>query len=99
MICGLDIRVTCSVQHALALGWKNDNISWVYSIVPRNISALLSEYEAAVRYGLFSQAAQTNDNNLYHCSVMTQPVVNFGSVLTKSDAESPTIALFTLAWE
>jgi hypothetical protein len=63
------------------------------------MSALLSEYEAAVRFGLFSQAAQKNDNNLYHCSLLTQSVVNFGSVLTTGDAEFPRVALFTLAWE
>ena len=99
MIRGFDLRVTCSIQHALALGWKQDNVSRVRSIVPRSISALLSEYDAAVRYGPFSQASQTNDNNLYHCGVMTQPVINFGSVLTTGEAESPRVALFTLAWE
>jgi hypothetical protein len=70
MICGLDIRVTCSVQHALALDWKHDNVRRVYSIVLRNISALvLSEHGATVRYGLFSQAAQTNNNNLPRISL------------------------------
>ena len=29
MISGLDIRVTCSVQHPLALGWERCNVSRV----------------------------------------------------------------------